>query len=172
MRDSEGDEYLLHAPDPNANLSKKGHARDHEAARLKATGMPLDEICKVLGLGDDPRRAAAAIRRALADIARFAGDELRLMELHSLDELEWQAWQTLKKRHVIINGGRVMRDDDDEMMEDDRFVLEVCDRILKIKERRARLMGLDAPTRAEVVTLDSVEAEIARLEREVRDSAG
>jgi len=39
------------------------------------------------------------------------------------------------------------------------------DRALKIEERRAKLLGLDAPIRA--VTLEDIEREIARLETEI-----
>jgi len=42
-------------------------------------------------------------------------------------------------------------------------------RIVQFMDRRARMMGLDKPERFEhtVITLDAVEAEIARLEREM-----
>lgn len=43
---------------------------------------------------------------------------------------------------------------------------KAIDQALKVLDRRARLLGLDAPTRHEVqhVTIDAVDAEIARLE--------
>jgi hypothetical protein len=55
---------------------------------------------------------------------------------------------------------------------DDRFTLETIDRILKIKERRAKLMGLDAPIRREVITMDSIENEIKKLESELASTQG
>jgi Trp operon repressor len=44
-------------------------------------------------------------------------------------------------------------------------------RLVQFMDRRARMMGLDKPERFEhtVITLDAVEAEIARLEREMAD---
>jgi sigma54-dependent transcription regulator len=44
-------------------------------------------------------------------------------------------------------------------------------RIVQFMDRRARMMGLDKPERFEhtVITMDAVEAEIARLEREMGD---
>lgn len=170
------DEYLLAVPGPKWNIRQKGKMRDNECARLKALGWTLEDIARHLGL-DKPNpenakvRVAAAIKRALGEMARFAGDEMRLMELHSLDELEWTAWKTLQERHVVVSQGRVVLDaETGEPVNDDRFILEVCDRILKIKERRAKLMGLDAPVRREVITMDSIDEEIAKLEREVADS--
>jgi transcriptional regulator with XRE-family HTH domain len=50
-----------------------------------------------------------------------------------------------------------------------------ADRVLSIMDRRSRLLGLDKPERHEhtVITMDTVEQEIARLEREMaaRDSS-
>lgn len=167
--DYSSNEYLLPMPHTGARIYRRGRDRDNEAARLKAMGWDLEDIAVQLQFGDPPsaKQAAAAIRRALATMARFAGDEMRLMELKSLDELEWAAWRTLQNRHVLVQQGRVIEDETGRPLEDDRYVLEVLDRILRIKERRSKLMGLDAPTRAEVLTIDSVEAEIMRLEAEV-----
>lgn len=165
----EGDEaYLL--PLPIGPVDKKGRARDAEAARLKAIGWTLQQIADELNLGGDPERAAAAIKRAMTRAVRFATDEERALELQSYDELEAIAWRQLQANHVLVQNGRIIRADDGAPLEDNRFVLETIDRILKIKERRARLRGLDAPTRAEVINIDSVDAEIMRLERELAES--
>lgn len=149
------------------SVTKKGRNRDAEAVRLKALGWSLEEICEHLELGTDTSRAAAAIRRGLATVSRFATDEHRAMELESYDELEAECWRQLRRAHVLVDRGQLVRGDDGRVIEDDRFVLETVDRILKIKERRAKLLGLDAPTRAEVLNIDSIDAEIARLEAEL-----
>lgn len=158
--------YLLPMPKPGATFTKRSRDRDAEAARLKALGWSLDDIAVQLNM-DDAEMAAKAIRRALAAVVRFAGDEMRLMEAQSLEELEAQAWRTLRSQKVMVSNGRVVYDETGEPVVDDRYVLETLDRILKIKERRAKLLGLDAPTRAEVITIDSIESEIAKLEREL-----
>lgn len=162
------DDDLLPLPRRDT-LTSKSRDRDNEAMRLRALGWSLEDICLRLNMGDDTRRAAAAIKRALLITARFAAEEHRLIELAGLDELEATIWREMKARHVLVSNGRVMRDPDtDEPLADDRFILECTDRILRIKERRARMMGTDAPTRSEVFTVDSVDSEIARLEEEVR----
>jgi DNA-binding transcriptional MerR regulator len=156
-------------PRPGTRIYKKGVQRDAYAVRLRALGWSLEEIADHLQLSGNPERAAACIRRGLAGTIRVARDEQRQLEVQSLDELERACWIQLKANHVMVSNGRVVRGDDDEPLEDDRFVLEVIDRILKIKDRRAKLLGLDAPTRTEVLTIDSVESEIIRLEAELRD---
>lgn len=168
------DDFLLVSPGDRWDLHRKGKIRDAECARLKAQGWTLERIAEHLSLDkpkpeNGPSRVAAAIKRALGEMVRFANDETREMEARSLDELEWEAWRTLQTRHVVISQGRVVRDDETgDAVDDDRFILEVLDRIVKIKERRARLLGLDAPTRREVITMDSIEHEIAKLESELR----
>lgn len=167
------DEFLLVRPTERWDIKRNGKMRDAECVRLKALGWTLDDIAKHLELdqpnpGNARDRVAAAIRRSLGTMARFAADEMRLVELQSLDEVEWKAWELLQKAHVVVNQGRVVvHADTGEPVEDDRFVLETLDRILKIKERRAKMMGLDAPVRREVITMDSIDEEIAKLEREV-----
>jgi hypothetical protein len=159
---------LLPMPRNSREVKVRGRARDIEAMRLKALGWSLEDICKQLDLGPDVSRAGAAIKRAMLMLARFAAEEFRLIELYSLDELEAEVWRELKAHHILVSNGRIIRDEDGEPLTDDRFVLEATDRILRIKERRARMLGLDAPARAEIFTIDSVDAEIARLEDEVR----
>lgn len=171
------DEEKMLMPLPIGPVDGWGRNRDAEAARLKAMGWTLARIAAHLKLwqgndpanGPDERRAAAAIKRAMARAVRFANDEQRALELQSYDELEAECWRVLQKNHIVFQNGKVVTYDG-EPIEDDRFILETIDRILKIKERRSRLLGLDAPTRAEITTIDSVEAEIAKLERELAES--
>lgn len=172
------EEYLIAVADPSKGFKLKGRWRDAEAARLKATGMPLEQIAAELGLDkpnpeNGPGRVAAAIKRAMGEMARFANDEMRMMELRSLDELEWLAWQAIRKSPAIVSQGHVVFNEETGLpVTDDRFTLETIDRILKIKERRAKLMGLDAPIRREVITMDSIENEIKKLESELAVSRG
>ncbi len=46
------------------------------------------------------------------------------------------------------------------------------DRCLGIMKRRAELLGLDAPTRHEVMTIDAIDAEIRQLEAELTRGRG
>jgi hypothetical protein len=172
------DEYLLAVPDPSKGFKSRGRWRDAEAARLKAQGMTLEQVAAELGLDkpnpdNGPQRAAAAIKRAMGEMARFANDEMRMMELRSLDELEWLAWQAIRKNPLLVSQGHIVFNEDTGVpVTDDRFLLETIDRILKIKERRAKLIGLDAPIRREVITMDSIENEIKKLEGELASTNG
>lgn len=177
MSDPKGDDRLL-VPLPIGPVDSYGRARDSEAARLKALGWSLERIATHLELwvdgrrenGPSPDRAAASIKRAMARAVRFATDETRALELQSYDELEAICWRELQANPRLVQQGRIIVDEEGLAVPDKRLLMEIVDRILKIKERRARLLGLDAPTRAEVITVDSVDAEIAKLEEELADA--
>ena len=77
--------------------------------------------------------------RALKKTLQEPADEVRTLEVERLDSLLNGLWQ---RRHVP----------------------EITDRILRIMERRAKLLGLDAPTRTEVTGKDggAIEVDDAR----------
>lgn len=117
--------------------------RDAAACRLRAEGLTFDEVATRLGYAD---RSAArrAIEAALAATVAEPAAILRQLELQRLDALHRTAWALLDAEDADVR-------------------LKAIDRALRVMERRARLLGLDAPTRVETVTIDAVEAEIARL---------
>lgn len=93
--------------------------------------------------------AHSAAMQALRDIPREAAEELRRVELETLNEL-----QTALRKKL-----------------DEKPSAFLVDSILRVMERRSKLLGLDAPiaVRTEVVTVDAVDAEIQRLERELEE---
>lgn len=148
-----------------------GAERDAEAAHLRAQGMSYREIAEALGYAD-PSGAYKAVSRALAAVPVEAVDELRAVELARLDDLTSRAWVVANKTHpVVAANGRVVLGPDGEPLVDDGPVLHALDRLLKIAERRARLLGLDAAkkyeVRQQVVTLDAIDAAIADLRRQL-----
>lgn len=162
-----GDEEMFPDRRPEDYPPHASWKRDREASRLAAIGHSPEEIAELLNLTDaitgeyDPRRAVAAIRRGLTAVYRFTSDETKLQELQSLDEMERHLWQSLRREHVLVQQGRVIMIEG-QVVQDERFVLEALDRILKIKERRAKYLGLDAQVRLSVEA-DQIGGEIAQL---------
>lgn len=113
---------------------------------MRLAGIEYDTIASRLGYAS--RGAACTdINRALeANVAEQNrnADVLRQEELQRLDRLQAGVWQAAA-------GG------------DPRSV----DTALRIIDRRCKLLGLDAPQRHEVVTLDAVDNEIRRLTAEL-----
>lgn len=95
------------------------------AFELRKAGATFDEIGKAMGM--TRQSAFELVTKTLAEIrSRTAEDveHVRELELHRLDALLKGLWQSASKGSV-----------------------NAVDRALKIMERRARLLGLDAPTK-------------------------
>ncbi len=144
----------------------EGAERDAQAVRLRSRGLTYQQISDALGYGDRSNARRAVERAMLATITEPAA-EARALELLRLDALHRAAWAVMTTRHPMVSAGRVVRDHHGRAVDDVGPVLAAIDRLLRIAERRARLLGLDAPLRAELITLDAVDAEIARLTAEL-----
>lgn len=157
------------APRPKPEILE----RENEALLLRKKEWPLAAIAAKLGYANESG-VSKAIARALDRAPKAHAPELRRMELEKLALLEYTAWQVLERQHlVVITGGpkagmivsRFNQAGEKEELEDSAPVLAAIDRIIRVQERRSRLMGLDAPVRHRVTTIteDMVDAEMRRL---------
>lgn len=145
----------------------EGAERDREACRLRTRGATYQRISDQLGYGDEAN-ARRAVRNCLAAIQGEGAEELRMLQEAQLDYLTEQALNVLESSHyAVTQSGRVATDADGRPIVDHTPVLQAIDRLLRIQERRAKLRGLDAPARTETITLDAIDAEIARLTAEL-----
>ena len=139
--------------------------RDAEAARLRARGYSYQQIADELGWSSKGD-AHHAVKRVLADTVKEAGDEVRALELARLDGLHRAAMDVLEREHVTVSNGRVVALNETPLP-DDGPVLAAIDRLLKIQERRARLLGLDAPTKQAISISPERAAAIEQLAEEL-----
>lgn len=109
---------------PNPQQSVNAHERRLEALKLRLQGLPYHEIARRLGYRA-PSGAWGAVRSAMNKQIREPAQELITMELTRLDELFYALWPNKQNPNVV-------------------------DRILKVMERRAKLLGLDAPEKHDV----------------------
>jgi hypothetical protein len=88
-------------------------------------------------------------------------------DLADLDDLEAAAWEVLEREHIVVREkGAIIDPRTGTPMLDDSPVLQALASILRVKERRARQIGYDAPARAEVTHHDGdseLDREIAGL---------
>jgi hypothetical protein len=141
---------------------------DTEAAELRAQRLTYPQIAAKQGCSVST--AYQRVRRAIASVPYEAVEELRRVELESLDELEQRVREVLVRAHVKIDHGRVIRDEDTGApMLDDAPVLAAAQQLLRIKDMRAKLTGAYAPTKSAVtvITEDAVDAAIRDLESEL-----
>ena len=131
--------------------------RRARALQLRAAGLSYQAIADQLGYSS--RRAAAQdVTRALADRQGLLDTQSALfvsLELERLDSLE-RAVQGVM-RQAAADGER-------------SIVLRAADRLLRIAERRAALLGLDASGKAKDDTGGSIDDAISALFAEVGDA--
>ncbi len=96
-----------------------------EAVRARVVGVPFDELATRYGVSEVVVRAW--VSKALH--ARHDNDveELRAIEAAGLDKLEAGAWERIRKNP------------------DDETYAKLAATVLRIKERRTNLLGLDRP---------------------------
>lgn len=143
--------------------------RRGQALQMRLDGAKYEEIMTTLGYAS--RGAAVAdIQRALVLTVQEPADEVRALELQRLDMLWQTVLEILRSHHVVVSQGRVVFLNE-EPIKDHAPILAAVDRLLKIQERRAKYLGLDAPKQLEFITIDALEAEIQRLNEEMERAA-
>lgn len=140
--------------------------REAEAARLRSRGWTYQRIADELGWANKGD-AHHAVSKVLRDTVQEAGDDLRALELTRLDALYVAATEVLEREHITVSNGRIVSGTDGEPILDDAPVLQAIDRLLKIQERRSRLLGLDAPIKKDVSLTDERVAAIEALAEEL-----
>jgi transposase len=146
--------------------------REARAIELRRNGATYQQIADRLDVSVGG--AHAAVKRALDRHISEAAPEVRKLELDRLDHLHVQALLVLQREHVVTNGGRIVLDGQGRPLRDDGPTLSAIRTILQIQERRARLLGLDAPTKVDVkvLTIDQMDDRIAELEAQLAANDG
>jgi hypothetical protein len=160
--------------------------RDIEATKLRAAGLSYDEIAVELGYANRGNAFRAVERCLTAARAEPAATVVKL-ELARLDAMYRRLKPIFDGDHITVSNGRVVYDDDGKPVPDYGPNIAAGNQMNRIMERRARMLGTDAPTKAriEVITddvaqmlVDQLEAELAGLtdaadpDRGVADDAG
>jgi hypothetical protein len=167
-------------------------ARDMRAAELHGQGWTHERIAAELGFASRGK-VSEAIARAYAMIVTPGAAQAKRTDLERLDRLIEKNWEALERQHVAVSNGRVVRrftgverhEDGIEKLDPDGKTIPVFEDvlddgpiaahsivILQIIKQRTVMYGNAEPARSrvEVVTIDMVESNIARLEAELAAS--
>lgn len=127
-----------------ARVVQKAEVADNAttALRLRMEGVPTVEIAFQIGLS--PRRTNVLISEALKASTAPAVDDWRALQLHRLENMH-ETLRPYLMRDIVIG-----RKPDGEEVIETRPDLRVADRLLRIAERQAKLLGLDMPVRLEI----------------------
>lgn len=118
-----------------------------------------------------PSHASKDFQRCLEHVIaeeRHSLEVYRQAELMKLDTLSVAAMRVLNRKHYhVAPNGHIVEDPNGGPLVDDGPNLAAMDRLIRIGDRRAKLLGLDQPQRLEVLTIDAIDAEIQRLHSEI-----
>jgi hypothetical protein len=117
------------------------HLRQTQAIALRVKGYSFREIAKELGVSVG--QAHHDVRAAMAEFDDQAAADVELERKTQSRRLE-QAFRTIS----AVLDGQVFNEDGEI---DHELRLKAIDRLVKLEERRAKLLGLDAPAKQELV---------------------
>lgn len=160
-------------------------ARDADALLHRAQGWTFERIAGQLGYANRSG-AQKAVERAIEASVRETCDEAKTLILADLSEAKRHAWEVLGRRHLMVSNGHVVRrfvdverDEDGierldmdgktipvfEDVEDDGPILAAIDRITRIDQEMAKILGAYEPERHEheVRTVSEVDARLIEL---------
>lgn len=141
-------------------------ARRERAVALRSQGQTWQAIADTMGYSDraaahkDVTRALEATRTQLAETT----EHHRALALERLDALSRAAVAVLERAHVVVSHGRIITDDEGEPLRDDGPELAAVKTLIDIEQRRARLLGLDAPQKLDTTMAGSVRYEVVGVD--------
>lgn len=155
--------------------------QDRRAAELRSARLTYEQIAAALTteFSITPPMAVTsaydAVQRGLIAQPSEKVAEAKEMVLLELDRLARHFLGVMQRRHVRVDHGRVIQVPDPADPEkltpllDDGPGMQAALGYLRVMERKAKLLGLDAPTkhRVEVVSRDTFMEAFEELEREV-----
>jgi hypothetical protein len=142
-------------------MPARNSARDAEVLAYRARGWTYSRIANEMGYSDKSG-ARKACERALAADIRETTDEAKAILLTDLNAAKQAAWAVLEANHITISNGHVIRLDG-APVPDDAPVLAAIDRIVRIDQEIAKILGVYAPAKHEVRHIDEIDARLLAL---------
>jgi Ni,Fe-hydrogenase III large subunit len=140
--------------------------QDKRAWELRTRSLTYSQIGGILGIAASTAYESATCGAALVPTEGMI--ELKRAELAKLDRIECHLRDAMTREHVRVDHGRVITYKRKPVI-DDAPVIQAAVALLRVQERRAKLLRLDEPAkhRVDVITEEVVDAEIKRLEQEL-----
>jgi hypothetical protein len=138
--------------------------RDARAVQMHAMRYSYSEIAAALGYGNR-QNAHRAVKRAHTRILTKPVMTHVATSFAELDAIVVRLIGIIHQQHVVVSGGKIVRDDQTgEPLIDRGPELAALAQWAKVSESRRRLLGLDAAVKLDVSFEDSpVDREIAKL---------
>jgi predicted transcriptional regulator len=146
----------------------ESYERDAEACRMYVAGKTYQEIADELGYGSRGT-AHTAVQKILMETAKQPADEVRSLLRARNEEIYAMAREIALRNHYAHGNGKLVYKDGEPLL-DDGPKLNAMDRMQRALTELAKLAGAHAAVKFENLSLDVVQAEIARLEAEAREA--
>lgn len=151
---------------PRAEMAQVA-ARRAKLVAYRRARVPYREFYEELGYAT-PSAASRDFNRVLEDNlaeVRTSTEAYREAALLELDDLAAAALKVMHSQHLVTTqGGKVVtHPETGEFLIDHAPKLAAIHQLLKIQDRQAKLLGLDAAQKVEVFTIDALTAEAERL---------
>lgn len=131
-----------------SNSDAKTAERDTLIWQARIRGIPAAQIAQQLGI--NPQDVHDSVSRAAKAIRLENAPEIIKAEVERIDTLLMNAIEVLEKTHYTTSHGKVLyHPETKQPLEDSAPILKAIDTIIKLMERRSKLLGLDAPSRTE-----------------------
>ncbi|MEU8275711.1 hypothetical protein ACFYOK_10780 [Microbispora bryophytorum] len=139
-----------------------------QAYELRLSGASFRTIASVLGVSVST--AHDRVTSAIAERVDPLADQYRAVELDRLDALTARAWRIMTSDHIVVQHGKIVRDEDGNPVKDDGPVIAAIGVLVRISERRSKLLGLDAAVKvdAQVTPVDPKDIELAQMIEQVK----
>jgi len=136
-------------PVRNINVTRKmkGSVRAAKALKLRIKGYPWDEIATILGYANKsgPHNAA---KKWMYRTVKEPADHLRRLEDERLNVLWRKAMEILDSIHPMLHQGKIVSDPKTKKrLQNSAPILAAIERLISIMDRRAKLHGLDMPSK-------------------------
>lgn len=143
--------------------------RDSQAARLLEQGRTYKQIAEELGYSSATSAYRAASRALAAEVLPSA-NAMRREQLGHIDYLITVATGVMQRDHLTVSHGKIIRDEDGEPLLDDAPKLAAIDRIHKLEELRANLVGTKVPVQQKLAVESTVDERTAQLLAQIADA--
>lgn len=143
--------------------------RDAEACRMYVAGKTYLEIAHELGYGDKSN-ARRAVQSILMETIKQPADEVRALLRARNEEIYMLAREVSRQTQYAHSHGEVIYNPDGTPMIERELTLKAIDRMQRALAELAKLCGAHAAVKFENLSLEAVQAEIARLEAEAREA--
>lgn len=126
--------------------------RDTRALELRSQGWTYRAISEELGYGGTGN-AQRAVEAVVAKVPEESAKVVRAQMVEQLDLMTNTALQVLARTHLAYHQGEPLTDAQGRPVLDDGPTLKAIDTLGRVLERRAKLLGVDAPERSELAVV-------------------